>query len=260
VLKFANPPVVEAWIEFKFDLSDEPATWDKKTAEYFINECFEDFQPDQFFGYAGQAQIKVDAKTGRADLVGAETVFERIRAFTGDRSRCVQGGRNILVFNQMKTDKWPGFEPMREAAHDAVSKYMKFRGLTKLTSVALHYRDVVSVPQGEKGGVRLNDFFTIHPEVPEQVYQSMSGFRFTVQLPEVCDQANTILTIQSLPPTGNSADSYSFAMDWHVTSTGSVESLDSAESWLEKAHTKLRGMFESAFTRQGLELFEPERS
>lgn len=252
-----KPPVVEAWIEFKFDLSDESATWDKKTAEYFIDECFKGFKPDHFFGFA---EIRVDAKTGRPDFVSAEPVFDRIRAFTEDKAHCVQAGRNVLVFNQLKKDDWPGFEPMREGAFEAVRKYMKFRGLGRLTSVVLHYRNIVSIPKKKQAGIRLNDFFTIHPEVPEDLYQSMSGFRFTVHLPEACERANTILSIQNLPATGNSPDSFSFVMDWHVTSTGTVESLDSAESWLEQAHSKLKSMFESAFTKQGLALFGPERS
>ncbi len=47
-MRFRNPPVVEAWIGFRLDLSEETTKWDEDTAAYFIKTHFDDFEIEPF--------------------------------------------------------------------------------------------------------------------------------------------------------------------------------------------------------------------
>ena len=252
--EFKTPPVVEAWIKFKFELSEESIPWDENAAEYFIKEYFKDFKPESFSRFA---QVRVDAKTKSLTLA-PDSIFDKIRAFTRQKDYCIQAGRDILVFNQIKKEKWPKFDNMRDKALEAVQHYMNFRGLTKLMSVELHYRDIISIPKGKGDLVDLKDYFMVGPEIPEESFGNVSGFNLAVQLPNIYEKGNTILRIQSLPHMDSGAK-YNFAWDWHVSSTEKVDDLEAAEKWLNEAHKDLRSSFESAFTEKCLDLFGIER-
>ena len=256
-MKFKKPPVVEAWIAFKFDLSEESAVWDESTAEYLIKNCFKDFRIEGWFGFT---KLFFDNKAHNIDPTKTEIVFDRIRAFTEQKDYCVQASRDTLVFNQIKKGIWPEYEVMRDQAIDALNKYMDFRGLKNLSSVSLHYRDIISIPKSNNSLIELEDFFKIHPELPTARFGVVSGFNFSVKLDETCEKATTTLTLQSLPLKDPSDDNFKFAMDWHVTSVEKFDDLSFAIKWLNKAHDDLKSGFESAFTEKCLAVFEPEGS
>lgn len=253
-MKFKKPPILEAWIEFKVGLTDESVGWDESTAKEFINKHFADFKQQEFFGLA---EVKIDSKTLKVSQTGM--FFERVRAFTKDRERCVQAGRNLLVFNQIRQgeEEWPGYERLQDGASDALQKYLSFRGLSTLVSVSVHYRDIVAIPKGKDGKIKLEDYFAVYPHLPNGSFGAMSWFRVVMQLPEACKGGNMTLSIQSLPAFGPSEDKGRFAMDWHVCSNQGIYDIDSALKWLVEAHSDISTAFERAFTQKGLCLFEP---
>jgi uncharacterized protein (TIGR04255 family) len=254
-VKFKKPPIVEAWIEFKVGLTDESVGWDESTAKELINKHFADFKQQEFFGLT---EVKIDPKT--ANVLETRRSFERVRAFTEDRDQCVQGGRNLLVYNQIRQGEkeWPGYERLRDSAFDALQKYLDFRTLNTLVGVSLHYLDIVAIPKGKDGKIKLEDYFTVYPHLPDGAFGAISGFRVAMQLPQACKGGNMTLSIQSLPAFGPSEDKGRFSIDWHVTSDGKTHDVDSARQWLEQAHKDLRGVFVAGFTEQGFAIFEPE--
>ena len=256
-MKFKKPPVVEAWIAFKFDLSEEATEWNEDTAEYFIKKHFEDFKIEGVFGFS---KIFVDNKTRNIDPDKTQIIFDRIRAFTEQKNYCVQVGRDKMIFNQIKKGMWPGYEVMRDQAVGALKKYMDFRGLYNLSNVSLHYRDIISIPKDREDRIDLKDFFRVYPEMPEETFSIISAFNFSTQLEEFCEKATTTLTLQSLPLKDLSEGNFKFAMDWHITSVEKFEDLNHAIEWLDTSHKNLRDGFESVFTKKCLAIFEPEGS
>ena len=255
---FKKPPVVEAWIEFRFALTQEKSIWDESAAVDLVKSHFEDFKPESFSKYV---RIEVDAKTGKPNLTGVQELFDRVRAFTDGRDLCVQAGRDVLVLNQLNKGEWPGYEPMRDAAIKAAKKYMEFREFDEpvVVAVGLHYRDVVSLPRCPGSGIKLEEWFRIYPEVPEGDFGAMSGFKFSVHLPTMCEGANVVLTTQSLPIDPGNDSELRFAIDWHVSSADRIEGVDRARQWLDSVHKGLRSSFDKAFTPECLALFEPSK-
>jgi uncharacterized protein (TIGR04255 family) len=245
--EFQNPPVIEAWIEFEIDLTEESVPWGEDAAKELIRKCFPEFKAVDFFGLA---KVTVDSKTRKILETGVS--FERVRAFTETRDRCIQAGRNVLVFNQIKKDTWPSFEERRDQALDALAKYMAFRQLNKLRTVALHYKDVVQIPRGDTNEIRLENYFTVCPRVPEDKFGALSHFTFTLNLPDFCKPASIILSMQNVP---SSETHYRFVMDWHLTPKQEITDADTGKKWLDDAHDVNLDAFISAFTEKGLALF-----
>jgi uncharacterized protein (TIGR04255 family) len=259
-VRFANPPIIEAWIEFRFSYSEEAPYWDETRAEAFISHYFEGkFTVNSYFG---RSEIAVDASQGRPDFSKPKLIFERIRAASAAQDRYVQAGRDTLIYNMVrKQQDWPQYGSLRSEALDAYGKYVEFLRPSSLQAVSLHYRDLVVIPLSQNKKVKLDDYFTILPNVPEDVYGDISGFMIALDMPEVCKSGLTRLIIQSepSPPSPNPSQSGArFRMDWQVNPYNPIQSLDKAivTKWLDEAHEELFKAFLATFTKKGLRLFQ----
>jgi uncharacterized protein (TIGR04255 family) len=249
--EFKNPPVIESWMEFEVDLTEESILWDEDTAKELMRKCFSEFPKMDFLGLA---QVSVNQKTREVSQTGVS--FERVKAFTESQDKCVQAGRNIFVFNHIKKETWPRFEERRGQVFDSLNKYMAFRQISKLRTVALHYKDMVKIPKDGKSEIKLEDYFTVCPRVPEETFGELSNFSFSLELPNFCEPAIIVLTIQSIPPQNSSDTHYQFAMDWHLVPKQKVTDVESSKEWLGNAHDGIYRAFIAAFTKKGLSLFD----
>jgi uncharacterized protein (TIGR04255 family) len=194
-----------------------------KTRRGLMKTCFEEFVADRFLK---SMNIDVNMQPGQSGPTAIpEILFERVRAFSKGGDHCLQAGRNMFVFNQLKRATWLGFDCIRDAALSGVRKYMGFRNLDELTRVSLHYRDVVAIPRSDSSGIEFKDWFHVYPEVPKDSFGSVSAFTFAVQLPSMCENAVAIFSIQSLPSIGEEDREFKFSIDWHVSSVDKVEDL-----------------------------------
>jgi uncharacterized protein (TIGR04255 family) len=250
---FKKPPVVEAWIEFRFALTQEDSKWDEDAARNLMKKYSGEFVAGSFLKCL---QINVNVGPDQPHLAEKQESFERVRAFSEGGDHCIQAGRDVFVFNQLKRTTWLGYESMCDAAVAAVGKYMLFRGLNELTRVSLHYRDVVSIPKGAISGIDFSKWFRVYPQIPADSFGGVSAFTFAVHLPAMCEDATAILSVQNLPSPAEDSE-FRFSIDWHANSVHSLESLEAARKWLDRTHSTLRSSFEKAFTSQCLALFEP---
>jgi len=258
-VKFANPPVIEAWIEFGFSFAEDTPYWDEARAEAFIRDYFkESFKVNSYFG---RSEITIDASKGRPDFSKPRLIFERIRAASQAGDRYVQVGRNILIYNMLRKEKeWPEYSTLRSEALDAFDKYIDCLKPSALRTISLHYRDIVVIPFDQHSKVKLDNYFTVLPKVPEDNYGGISGFMIALDMPEVCKSGLIHLILQNEPspqdakgPVANAR----FRMDWHLNPHKMIDSLDKkvVSEWLDQAHDDLFKAFVAAFTNEGLKLF-----
>lgn len=260
-MEFNKPPILEAWIEFYLDLTDETITWDKDFAESFIDREYGTEFPKRNFNLLASGG-KVHVEKGIPHLINANIEFDRIRAKTENEDYCIQAGRDILVFNQIKKDDigWPKYENLRLKAMDVLRRFVAFRGLKGITGVALHYRDLIVIPPEEpEGGLCLEKYFRISPRIPDDVFGSLSSFNVSFELPDICEDGIANLSLQTTRSRKEHKDnSFMFMMDWHFKSTCFFENIDQIVLWLNNAHQSLHTRFHNSFTQEGLNLFEPE--
>jgi hypothetical protein len=135
---------------------------------------------------------------------------------------------------------------------------MAFRQLNKLRTVALHYRDIVQIPKPDTGVIRLEDYFTVCPRVPEKIFGALTNFKLSLELPNFCEHASIILAIQSASTQEREETHCSFDMDWHLTPKHEVTDVDVCRKWLDDTHDIVFDAFKSAFTEKGFALFDRE--
>jgi uncharacterized protein (TIGR04255 family) len=248
--KFPNPPVLEAWIEFEVDLTDENIPWNEETTKLFIKSAFPEFAKVNYFALA-----RVEFNTKTKEWLHKDLAFDLVRAFTETQDRCIQARRDRLVFNRINKGNWLGFQTLRDEAFATLQKYKEFRQLHKLKSICLHYKDIVKIPREGTSGIDLAEYFNMFLNVPHSGFGVLEGFNFLVQLSGVCKDANTIVTLQSIPVADKEATEYDFVMDWHTASTVPISDEDMAKEWLNDTHKGVYNAFISAFTEKGLAIF-----
>ena len=255
--EYTEPPVVEAWIEFDFDLSEEEnIPWTEEVATNFFQENLQDFSAKHFQYYA---RIEANSK-GEPDLSKIDKQFSRVKAFSKDEQYCIQAGRNFLVFNQINIGNWLGYPNMRDKAFETLDIYSKYRGIDKLLGSCLHYRDQIDIPsKGKK--IELEDYFKIYPHLDDSL-GDMSHFKLELVLPDLCEESVCLFTLLSLP--GNNEKKFKFQMDWDIkpTMSGIKTSMnfDDTKIWLDKVHSSLRENFDNnTFTDKTIELFNTKR-
>ncbi len=253
LLNFKKPPVVEAWIEFYFDLSEENISWTEENAVKFIKENFPDYTPkhSEYF-----ARIEVDSK-GKPDFSKTDESFYRIKAFSKDGQYCIQAGRNVLILNQINKGKWLGYDNMRGKAFEVLESYSNYRSIEKLLSTCLHYRDIINIPM-ENGKIELEDYFKIYPHLNDS-FGDLSHLKLELFLPQSCPDGLTFFTLLNIP--NNDVENVKFQMDWHIKPSDNaiMISFKKTRAWLDKVHSELRKRFEEAFTDKAKKLFGSKR-
>jgi len=246
---FKKPPVVEAWIEFYFDLSEENIPWTEEYAVNFIKENYPDYTPknSEYF-----ARISVNSK-GEPDFSKTDKSFNRIKAFSKNGEYCIQAGRNVLIFNQINKGDWLGYDNMRDKAFEVLEKYLNYRRIEKLLNTCLHYRDVINIPS-ENGKINLEDYFKIYPSVSNS-FGDIWRTRLELILPQSCKKGVTLFSL--LQVLDKDAISFKFYMDWHVTPYEGFVATNTNEAklWLDDIHLDLRKRFDESFTDKAKELF-----
>jgi len=251
-VNFDNPPVVEAWIEFNFDLSEENILWTEENAVKFIKDNFEDYTPKHYEYFA---KIQVDSN-GKPDFSKTDQSFNRIRAYSKDGQYCIQAGRNVLIFNQINIGRWLGYDNMRDKTFEVLGKYSSYRKIETLLKACLHYRDVIEIP-AEDQKIELEYYFKIYPHLDDS-FGDLSHLKLELLLPESCKDGLTFFTLLRIPDT--SPKKFKFQMDWHIVpSDGSIKSFEKARNWLDMVHSDLRKRFEETFTDKTKKLFESKK-
>lgn len=242
LIDFEKPPVVEAWIEFYFDLSEENIPWTEEYAVNFIKENFPDYSPKHYEYFA---RINFNSK-GDPDFSKTDKSFNRIKAFSKNGEYCIQAGRNVLIFNQINKGDWLGYDNMRDKAFEVLEKYLNYRKFEKLFNTCLHYRDLINIPSESKK-IELEDYFKIYPKISDS-FGDTWRINLELVLPQSCKQGVTIFTL--LQVLDRDVKNFRFYMDWHITPyEGSIlTNTNEAKLWLDDIHSDLKKRFEETFT------------
>ena len=99
-MQLGKPPVIEAWIEFRFSVEEHARRWDQDVAAAFFREEFDEAYAIKDF--VGRWEMTVEAGPAGPSIKAGRMVFERARASNPDGDRVVQAGRDVLIYNMLR--------------------------------------------------------------------------------------------------------------------------------------------------------------
>lgn len=256
-MKLGKPPIIQAWVEFRFDHAAERPEWDWQAASAFFDQFLEEY-PEREVAVQHQLQIvKVEsnekpwAVDERVNLVG-------MRAFRADRGRYVQVSQDTLACNFMRTaaSGYEGFDALKREALAKLRAYVDFFRPTRLLQFAMQYVDLVRIPF-QHNRIELKDYFTLGHDLPEADFGPILNFlvQYTTCPPDSRDLLEVRLWNESPDPQGPTGQ---FRMDWRLMA---FEELSFTEDVLghriDQAHDRLLDCFKKSFTPQAWAMFEP---
>lgn len=258
-MPFANPPVVEVAIEFQFEAGPDKKPWDLPVAVPFMKR-FEEAFPNGEIVASDQFRIEKRSPEGIPREIQTRRILERLRGHNDERSRWLQVGNDLLVYNLVRhqAGAYPGFEQVRDEALDKLDQYVEHFRPICVRQIGLTYIDVIEIPRTTEPKLRLDDYFKLGIEVPDEPFGPVAQFLVGLVLPRTKEADQLALTLQTEPVAPDSA-AYRFVMQWQATCED-VKTLDRQEiiRRLEAANTRMVACFKDCFTAEGLKLFGPK--
>ena len=143
---------------------------------------------------------------------------------------------------------WPVF---RQRIEQALSALKGIADMGEPERLGLRYINRIEIPS-EK--LDIDEYFEFSPHIGDGLPQTLAGFALMVVLPfkdgrDLC-RMQLVNVLAETP--GSSA--YILDLDYFMAKPGNA-SADQAMSWVEEAHTEVRGLFEGCITKKLMHVF-----
>lgn len=241
--RYRKPPVVEALCEMYFEGSE----WDDTAIGQFYERVRAEF-PKKRQQEIHEAQVRFSAAGDAA--AGVRRLPPRMQFVTQTEDRMIQLGRDLLVVNQLRP--YASFQEWENTLLEALKIYQELVKPRAIARLGVRYIDRVVIPERT---VRMEDYFTLYPEIPATLGAAHGAFMLRVELPP--KQAHRLLvTFGTAPP--EQPDSTAFLLDFYdVVERGGEVGLDAIRSDVRAAHENVIEAFEASITDRLRTLFEP---
>lgn len=184
---YRNPPVVEALCEVFFAGS----AWDDTVPGRFYDQLQERF-PVKRQREIQEAQVSLSS-AGEASAA-VRRLAPRIQFLSKKEDRMVQLGKDLLVVNQLRP--YPSFEDWEPVVHEMIGIYRELAKPREVEKVGVRYINRVMIP-GAK--VRMEDYFTIYPQLPKAMGDLHGPFMVRVEVPAGKGKHVTLITFGTAP-------------------------------------------------------------
>lgn len=234
--KYKNPPIVEAFCEFRFD---PKSTWDLTIPGLIYEQLKAEFpirQPRKVIG------VKISSKE-LDEITHTIQPQDIIQLRSESAPVLIQVGEHLLTINHLAPySSWSAFSPHIKKSFET---YREVANPVGLTRIGLRYINRIELEQDEY------DFrpFEFRPQLPSAITNPVQGFILGIELEyeKKCD----VLRIQ-LTSTNASTDNqkaYLLDLDYFLQQSTSID-IDRALEWVEKAHSNLEEAFEKCITNE----------
>jgi uncharacterized protein (TIGR04255 family) len=257
MMKLGKPPIIQAWIEFRFDHPADRPEWGWPTATAFFDQ-FQDEYPEREVVVQHRLHIAKVERNQKPQVIDERVHLEGMRCFRADRSRYLQLTQDTLACNFLRTDVkgYEGYDALKQEALAKLRVYRTFFRPVRLLQFAVQYVDLVRIPF-RNGRIELKDHFTLGHDLPEVTFGPTLNFlvQYSTRPPESKDMLEVRLWSELPDPEGPTGQ---FRMDWRLMG---FEELSFAEEVLgprlDQAHDRLLDCFKKSFTTQAWAAFDP---
>jgi len=200
---FKNPPITEALIDIRTELASDASIAD-------IEKIYEDIKAaypkkKSRFRYEGVIEFK------EGEIPSAESKDlgpDGILLWSADDKQLVQFRLDGFTFNRLRPYK--NWDAMQAEAKPLWDLYVNKMKPLQVTRLALRYINSIDIPAMS---VRLEDYFTKPPQIPEGLSQLVEQFlaRVVIDFPEI--RAKAVITQALQPPRSPNVTSVLFDLD-----------------------------------------------
>lgn len=259
-MRLRNPPIVEAWIEFHAQGSETEETWPWGLDPFFreIANEYSTIERQVQETY----QVVERSPDGAPVQLAIQGELRRVRAFDASRRHCVQVSRDTLVVNLIKGDgPYEGFRHLLPTAMAQFDRFVREFRPRAVMWAALHYTDVVRIPRAPGALSRLEDFFRIGVQVPNEATWTLGRVAIELSVSLFAGESEPdelVIGFRRESPEPDVTEDR-FRIDWHAVCTQlNTLSPDALSARLARVHEALKARFRECFTNRTWALFGEE--
>ncbi len=243
--RYRKPPVIEALCEIYF----ADSSWDETVTGAFYERIKKDYPKKQQRNIQ-EAQITMGPEQA---VAGVRQLPPWMQFISDEKHRMIQIARDLLVINQLPP--YLHFADWEPEIYRCLEIYNELAAPSKIVRIGLRYINRVVIP-GEH--VRMEDYFTIYPNLPEGLGDIHGSFLVRVEIPRQ-DQGHTVLiTFGTAPPPSDGAV-HAFILDLYDLVLGTkLPDVKILKAEIALAHDNIIVAFEDSITDSLRKLFEPE--
>ena len=160
-MKLGKPPIIQAWVEFRFDHGDDRGEWGFKEAFAYLDQ-FQEVYSEREALFQRQFKIEKVQRNRNPEIVSHRDQVQAVRAANTEGSRFIQLTHDGVACNFLRTEKgYEGFSAVKAEALDKFRAYTEMFRPTRMLEFALHYVDLIVIPFEKKTPLDLGEYFTL---------------------------------------------------------------------------------------------------
>jgi uncharacterized protein (TIGR04255 family) len=243
--RYRKPPVIEALCEIYFSRS----SWDDTVPGAFYERVKSDF-PQKRQRKIQEAQITLGPEQAAA---GFRQLPPWMQFVSDEKHRMIQLAQDLLVVNQLAP--YPHFEEWEPDVYRAIGIYSELAQPRNVVRVGLRYINRVLIPEKQ---VRMEDYFTIYPNLPQSLGEIHGSFLVRVEVPQSGPGHTVVITFGTAPPPLQDA-AQAFILDlYDILEVDAPVDEEVVKREVRCAHDNIVGAFEDSITDKLRALFELE--
>ena len=241
--KHRNPPIAEAILDLRVELSQEISTESLKLFHEGIKKEFPD--SEEIFRFQGGFQF---AKGGQS---GVQQTHQHIGYSykPQDNTKVVQVRTDGFTFNKLRPyEGWDSLQPQAQALWD---RYFEIAKPKRIIRLALRYINRISLPTTMGN---LSEYLQTKPHVSSEVPQNLEGYFMRLMVSDKQSDSKAFIVQMTENPTDEATVPFILDIDaFHMVDL-TENSKKIWDVFLQLRHFKNQ-MFDGSFTKRGLELF-----
>jgi uncharacterized protein (TIGR04255 family) len=194
--QYSNPPIVEAVCEFRFAPGQ---AWNLTVPGLFYEKIKDSYpgEPQQ------QNLIAAEVLAGQLPAnpeFALRSSLNKLLFQSANATRLVGIGPDTLSIHSLRP--YQGWDEFKQNIDQAFQVYLDVVKPIGVTRIALRYINQIDIPSNEE--IKLNDYFTVYPQLPEEgVPSRMSAFSTRLELIYPDTPIKLVLNLSdAVPPPG----------------------------------------------------------
>lgn len=238
-----NPPIKEAIIYIGFSSPSNANSMDT------ISE-FGDSLQDLFPNKNEQITFSLNFERNTTREIDKKSLITGFELTSSDKKETIVCTRNNLTFSKIKP--YRNWEEFIEKFKVVFSKLIKRVADIKIDNLSLRYVNRLDFDVSSK--IKLEDFFSVFPNVPSALSDSLEKYFLQIQLPADKSNLKSVLT-QTFTYCENSRDLVHFHLDINIQKDLHLDNSDLWES-LEDMRKKKNDLFFNSLTERTVQKYK----
>lgn len=244
--RYRKPPVIEALCEIYFSGS----SWDDTVPGAFYERIKADY-PQKQQKKIQEAQITMGPEQA---VAGVRQLPPWMQFVSDQEHRMIQLADNLLVVNQLHP--YPHFKDWEPEIYRTLGIYKHLAEPKAIARLGVRYINRVVIPEER---VRMEEYFTIYPNLPEGLGDLHGSFLVRVEVPQEDSGHTVLITFGTAPPPKSDQMAQAFMLDiYDILQVKKAWNEEQLKQEVKRAHDNIVVAFEDSITDRLRTLFEPE--